>query len=735
MVTHSFYESDNRVLRYAESLAQRGDHVDVVALRRASDLAREETIGGVNLFRIQDRFGKDNHAKPGSFLWPLLRFLASSSWWLTRRHWRQRYDLIHVHNIPDFLVFAAWYPKLTGAKVILDIHDIVPEFFASKFRVSEGSGLVRGLRFAEKISAAFAHHVILANHLWLDKYVARSANRQKCSVFINHVDSEVFHPVQRGSANGKQVILFPGGLQWHQGVDIAIRAFDQLRRRLPEVEFHIYGEGNMKPNLVSLAGELGLNGSVRFLKPLPIREIAHVMAQADLGVVPKRADSFGNEAYSTKIMEFMSVGVPVVVSNTRIDRYYFNDSVVRFFESGKPDALAEAMLEVLSNRDLRDNLVGRASEYAARNNWNSRRGDYLRLVDALADRRHSGGTVEPIQRAARSVPPSRNWTNPAASARNWRDILTNQPRPNASVGSMHDTSYCLLTACRNESRFIGDTIQSVLGQSLRPKVWLILDDGSTDGTGEVVKRMSAGREWIQLQQLAARNQRSFGAQYRAIMRGYESIRNLTFSFVGVLDGDITLESPQYYEGLMNEFSRRLRLGLAGGTICEQQRGVFRERPGNAAWSVAGAVQMFRREVFESVGGYTPLEYGGSDGLAVLLAQMAGWEVRSFAHLRALHHRPTSSVGGLLWGTFNRGRMEAAFGYHPVFALFKYVRRLKFKPAVLGSLLSVAGFLTYKIQGGRPVIPAAALAFLRQGQLERLSRTLRLRPSLGGEPSK
>ncbi len=141
MVTHSFYESDNRVIRYAESLAPRSDHVDVVALRRAPDLAREETIGGVSVFRIQDRFGKDQNFKSGSYLWPLLRFLAASSWGLTRRHWRRRYDLVHVHNIPDFLVFAAWSPKLTGAKMILDIHDIVPELFASKFGASRQSGL------------------------------------------------------------------------------------------------------------------------------------------------------------------------------------------------------------------------------------------------------------------------------------------------------------------------------------------------------------------------------------------------------------------------------------------------------------------------------------------------------------------------------------------------------------------------------------------------------------------
>ena len=319
-------------------------------------------------------------------MWPLLRFLVVSSWWITRRHRRQRYDVVHVHNIPDFLVFAAWYPKLTGAKVILDIHDIVPEFFGSKFGVSDRSVLVRALKLVEKLSAAFASHVILANHLWLEKYIARLARREKCSVFINHVDERVFHPRQRTQPDHKPVIMFPGGLQWHQGLDIAVRAFAKLRCRLPDAEFHIYGDGNMKPKLIALAQELELNGSVRFFNPLRLQQIADVMAEADLGVVPKRADSFGNEAYSTKIMEFMSLGVPMVVSSTKIDRYYFNDSVVRFFESGNSDALADAMFDVLNNDELRRGLVARASEYVSRNSWENRRADYLKLVDSFCTR-------------------------------------------------------------------------------------------------------------------------------------------------------------------------------------------------------------------------------------------------------------------------------------------------------------------------------------------------------------
>ena len=385
MITHSFYECDNRVIRYAETLVQRGDTVEVLALRRSPEIPKEEAINGVKVFRIQGRFSKNAQSK-SAYLWPLFRFLVASSWWVTRQHRCRRYNVVHVHNIPDFLVFAAWYPKLTGSGVILDIHDIVPEFFGSKFGISGRSVLVLALKMVEKFSAAFASHVILANHLWLEKYTSRSARKEKCSVFINHVDERIFHPRQRTRSDNKFVIMFPGGLQWHQGLDIAIRAFAQLRHRLPDAEFHIYGDGNMKPSLIALAQELGLNGSVRFFNPLRIQQIANVMAEADLGVVPKRADSFGDEAYSTKIMEFMSLGVPLVVSSTKIDRYYFNDSVVRFFESGNADALAEAMFDVLSNDALRRGLVARASEYVSRNNWENRKNDYMQLIDGLCTR-------------------------------------------------------------------------------------------------------------------------------------------------------------------------------------------------------------------------------------------------------------------------------------------------------------------------------------------------------------
>ena len=381
MVTHSFYESDNRIIRYAEALASRGDTVHVIALRGHSGLPVDELTNGVHLHRIQDRFGK-HETSSWSFLWPLIRFTLVSSAWLVRRS-RPGFEVVHVHNIPDFLVFAAWFSKLCGAKVILDIHDIVPEFFASKFGKSSDSMVVKALRLMEKASAAMADRVILANHLWLATYSARSAPAAKCSVVVNHVDEQVFRPMARRRIGTEPTIVFPGGMQWHQGLDIAIRAFAVLRTRMPTARFDIYGDGNMKRKLVALAAELGLDGAVRFHEPVGLRDIAQVMADADLGVVPKRADSFGNEAYSTKIMEFMSVGVPVIVSRTRVDQYYFDDSVVRFFPSGDHEALAQSMHELLSDAAARTSLIGKARDYVARHGWSQHKHEYLDLVDSL----------------------------------------------------------------------------------------------------------------------------------------------------------------------------------------------------------------------------------------------------------------------------------------------------------------------------------------------------------------
>ncbi|HVU26878.1 MAG TPA: glycosyltransferase, partial [Verrucomicrobiae bacterium] len=253
MLAYSFYESDNRVMRYAKALAVRGDRVDVIALGCDENQPPFEMIENVNVYRIQSR--QRNEKSKFDYLGRLLKFSFKSSFFLSRLHLKNKYDLVHVHNVPDFLVFSAWLPKLTGAKIILDLHDILPEFFANKFRKPENGLLVRWLKFVEWVSARFANHVIISNHLWFEKIVSRSAAKEKCSVFINYVDADIFGR-RRTRACGKFIMLYHGGLQRHQGLDVAIRAFAKISNQKTEAEFHIYGGGNMKPEWQALVQEL-----------------------------------------------------------------------------------------------------------------------------------------------------------------------------------------------------------------------------------------------------------------------------------------------------------------------------------------------------------------------------------------------------------------------------------------------------------------------------------------------
>ena len=380
MVAYTFYEADNRVRRYAETLAKRGDRVDVVALRRQGQAALE-VINGVSVFRIQRRDVTEKNKY--RYLWQLLSFFVRSTAFLTREQFRDGYDLIHVHSVPDFEVFAAAYPKLTGTKIILDIHDIVPEFYVSKFRASQDSLVFKLLVVIERLSTGFSDHVIAANHIWQKRLQDRSVRASKCTTFLNFPDTQDFQRRGRTRTDDKFILLYPGTLNYHQGLDIAIRAFARIQEQVPHAEFHIYGEGEQLEVLKSLVAELGLHNRVLLKGMLPYHQITAVIENADLGVVPKRGNSFGNEAFSTKILEFMAMGVPVIVPDTAVDRYYFNDSVAKFFKANDEKSLADAMLLLITNSEIRRSLVQNADSFMKKYTWDENKGAYLTLVDSL----------------------------------------------------------------------------------------------------------------------------------------------------------------------------------------------------------------------------------------------------------------------------------------------------------------------------------------------------------------
>ena len=382
MLGYAFYETDNRIRRYAEALVKRGDQVDAIVLARDGQ-PPFGIVYGVNVFRIQKRV--INEKGQLSYLIRVMMFLALSTWSLTARHLRKPYDVIHVHSVPDFEVLATVIPRLMGARVILDIHDLVPELYVSKFKGEDRSIAHKILLALEGLSCAYSNHVIISNDLWYEKIIQRSVRAEKCTSIINYPDLSIFWPRPRvPAANGDFVMCYPGTLNSHQGVDLAIEAVFLLRNRAPNLKLMIVGDGQDRKKLEGLVRKLGVEDRVSLTSFVPLEQIAELMSTIDLGVVPKRKNSFGNEAFSTKIMEFLAMNVPVVASRTRIDEYYFTDQVVQFFESGNAADLANKICELMEKPERRAELRRNGSEFIAHNNWGIKGPEYLRLVDRLS---------------------------------------------------------------------------------------------------------------------------------------------------------------------------------------------------------------------------------------------------------------------------------------------------------------------------------------------------------------
>jgi glycosyltransferase involved in cell wall biosynthesis len=380
MVAYTFYERDNRVMRYAETLAKRGDQVDVMSLHLRG-LHDAGIRNGVRVLHVQER--TVNERNQITYLIRVSLFFVRAMIRVSINHIRKPYQLVHVHSVPDFLVFTAWFPRLMGAKIILDIHDLLPEFYADKFHCGKESRIFKVMVWIEKVSCAFAHHVILPNHIWLKRVQSRSVTPSKSTVVLNYPDPSIFYRRGRSRHDNRFMMVYPGSLGTHQGLDVAIRALAKVKDIIPQADFHIYGTGNTLEDLIKLMKELGMEDRVLFYPFMPIWEIAQVMENADLGVVPKRADSFGNEAFSTKTLEFMALGVPLLISDTAVDRYYFNDRIVTFARSGDEDDFAAKMVQLVRNPEACQKQVENANEFIKLNNWDVKKSEYLNLVDSL----------------------------------------------------------------------------------------------------------------------------------------------------------------------------------------------------------------------------------------------------------------------------------------------------------------------------------------------------------------
>jgi poly-beta-1,6-N-acetyl-D-glucosamine synthase len=288
-------------------------------------------------------------------------------------------------------------------------------------------------------------------------------------------------------------------------------------------------------------------------------------------------------------------------------------------------------------------------------------------------------------------------------------------------------NYVLITPARNEAAFVELTLKSVVAQTLLPAKWIIVNDGSTDGTAEIVERYASENPWIELLPMPERRDRNFGGKAVAVDAGRQRVKALQFDVIGNLDADVSFE-PDYFEFLMARFSGNPKLGVAGTAFSEENQRYNYEFVGIE--HVSGMCQMFRRECFEEIGGYRAIKSGGIDLIAVLSARAKGWETRTFEEKRFVHHR---TQGSALHAGFRErlhvGRKDYLIGNHPLWELFRSVYQMKYKPYVVGGLMILAAYLWNWARGIEPTMPAELMALRRVEQLNRLKMIFRRRVHL------
>lgn len=285
----------------------------------------------------------------------------------------------------------------------------------------------------------------------------------------------------------------------------------------------------------------------------------------------------------------------------------------------------------------------------------------------------------------------------------------------------NNEKYIIITPAYNETKYIERTIKSVLAQYVLPYKWVIVDDGSTDDTANVIQRYAEKYEWIQYIYREKEPSKSYySSNVYAIMAGFKQVKSVNFDFLAVLDADISLPKD-YYEQVFMRFERDERLGVASGVYQDMVNGKLRKVL-NDRRSTPKAIQVFRRECYEKIGGYLPMKYGGEDTVACVMARMNGWKSWSFPELCVIHNKPagTGHAGNILTIRFRQGISEYGLGGHPLFVFLKSIRRcVKEHPYILGGFARIAGFLYGCCLREKHQIPDDVIRFIRAEQVERM----------------
>jgi glycosyltransferase involved in cell wall biosynthesis len=386
----SHYPADPRPRRAAEALAAQGVKIDLICLRDDDGEPARETFGSINVTRV--RLKRQRGSKLG-YVGRYVTFVLASFFYLASRSLTRRYDLVHVHNMPDILVFGATVPKLLGAKVILDLHDPMPELMQTIFMLPEKSLSVVMLKRLEKLSIRFADLVLTVNLACKKIYSSRSCQPDKIKVVINSPDDQIFR-YRSGSApevNGKNgngsnpfVILYHGSLVRRNGFDLAMEALEKVKKTISSVQLRVCGQRtDFFEEVMESARQRGLDGNIHYLGVRDLKGIVEAIEECDLGIIPNHRNIFTEINTPTRIFEYLALAKPVIAPKAKGIQDYFGDNDLIFFELGNADDLARKIEFAYSHPGEVADTVKRGQEVYLSHTWSRERLNLLNSISEL----------------------------------------------------------------------------------------------------------------------------------------------------------------------------------------------------------------------------------------------------------------------------------------------------------------------------------------------------------------
>jgi len=385
MVAYTHYPTDSRVRREAEALIERGDTVDVICLGNKGE-ENPEYFNGVRMIKIE--IGRYRGSNPITYLASYLQFFFITLFRLANLHLKNGYQVIQVHTMPDFMVFTAIFPKLRGAKVLLDVHDLMPELYQSKFGYNAKHPIIRFISWMECQSIAFANQAISVHKPHLAALCSHGNPAEKFTILLNLPDMKIFSQsnASQPQTDSKLQLIYHGTVAKRNGLEIAIRAVLILKGDLKNLSLRIIGDGDDILRLIALVNELQLQDIVKIDKGMvPLEQLVPIIQNADVGIVPILYDEFTKYMLPVKLLEYVALGKPVICSRTETIEAYFDNSMVQFSPPGNILELADAIRFLYENLKRREELITNADKFNQDYSWDKQKRIYYQLIDNLAN--------------------------------------------------------------------------------------------------------------------------------------------------------------------------------------------------------------------------------------------------------------------------------------------------------------------------------------------------------------